>query len=298
MLQYGGGRDCAAPPAARGLTVTEDGDDHPASASIKRATNGSPLITSANYAQDRVDRAGRERPRPRRYGGRHARPVVGAEPARSRSSSADRWWSPLQYSGTVPIDAKYGGAFTLLVEMPNSKSWMKLLGRRDRPANGVCDRCARHAPGARRVSRGCGTSGTENDTYGAIRNATDGMAFTQVDRPSAARRQHVEGRDRQRRANCRPYEVASPARSAAKGWGHLVGSTAAVAFASKDSAVPWHAHGQLQRPGPGHLQLLPSRRRHGASPARSISTSSPRRSPSARRRRRRRWCNPPTVTVK
>lgn len=222
-LEYGGA--AAAPAAGRGLTVTDDAAAIGFS-SVKLGKSGSPLVTSANYAKTELIGQGS-----------NGLAVVDATGGRHDLSSAQNLTveilkrGPLmvavQYAGTLPIDAKYGVPFTLLVEMPNSKSWVKYsadITDSERRVKTV----ALETPLSLGAFPWVWDVGTGTDTYGSIRNAMDGMVFTQLiaRTPPTASNWKVETRAQ---GELRPYEVGPGA--VAKGWGHMVGSTAAVAYA-------------------------------------------------------------------
>jgi hypothetical protein len=230
-VEYGPAMTSTA-PAGRGLSVVE-ADDTIQVGSLRFNKRGAPLLLSANYRNEFIGK------------GSNGIAVVDANGARhDLSTSTDlkvdiRKRGPLmvaiQYSGTLPI---YATPFTLLLEMPNSKAWLKWTFE-------VTDSAKRvraleiSTPFAFGAFPWLWDVGTQNDSYGAFRSAMDAVLFTQVIDPQSkgATGWNIETRVQ---GQMRPYETSStpsrpgpsgPGTMIAKGWGHFQGPNIAVAFA-------------------------------------------------------------------
>jgi hypothetical protein len=195
-------------PAGRGLSAVE-ADDTIQVGSLRFGKRGAPLLLSANYRNEFIGK------------GSNGIAVVDANGARhDLSTSTDlkvdiRKRGPLmvaiQYSGTLPI---YATPFTLLLEMPNSKAWLKWTFE-------VTDSAKRvraleiSTPFAFGAFPWLWDVGTQNDSYGAFRSAMDAVLFTQVIDPQSkgATGWNIETRVQ---GQMRPYETSStPSRAGA-----------------------------------------------------------------------------------
>jgi len=230
-LEYGANVTAAQKP--RGLTVTETADAVQIG-NIKFGRNASPLIQSANYRGEFIGQ------------GQNGFAALDAADGRHDLSTAidlkveivkrGPLVALLQYTGKLTID---GAAvpFTLTLEMPNSKSWLKSSIELTNASRRV-KTLSFDTPFALGAFPWLWDFGTENDTYGVFRAAADGALFTQVVVPSGGRGQASNWNvQNTAQGQLRPYEVsvAAPGRSSmASGWGHFQGPTLAIPFAFQD----------------------------------------------------------------
>ena len=235
QLDYGPSVAGAVP---RGLAVTEEADVIQIG-SVKWTKSGAPLIASATYvraefigqfAQARngfviVDKAG----------ARHE--LASATPLKAELLKRGPLSAVLQYSGSIPFDAGYAVPFTLTIEMPNSKSWVRMSASVTDPASRVRD-LDFDTPFSLGAFPWLWDFATENGSYGVLRNANDTVVFTQIveARPQGSNSWKI---DTGAQAELRPLEASvKPATPTAAdrahvtaGWGHLQSPTQAVAFA-------------------------------------------------------------------
>ena len=222
-LQFGPSITPAA-SNARGLTVSEQGDAITVG-NLKFSKSGSPLLASASYRGEGIgtgsngltitDSSGVRLDLSKAQGG--SLEVVKGGPL----------LVVLKYTATIPVDQTVGIPVELLLEMPNSKTWLKTTVT-------VVDRTRRLRDIA--IERPYAFSGfpvlwdfgTDSGTYGVFRAATDAVTLTQSATASGSFSWKVEtGPLNQRRA----VETAAGSRAkTAGGWGHLQDSKAAVAF--------------------------------------------------------------------
>jgi hypothetical protein len=224
QLEYGG--DIAATPITRGLAVTETGDAIQVG-SIRFAKSGAPLVLSASYVKSEF--IGK---------GANGLTVVDGTEARHDLSTAQQLSVELQkrgplsavvrYTGRLPFDAGYSASFVLMIDMPNSKSWVKMSATVQDPGRRV-RRIVFDSPLAFTAFPLTWDFGTENNTYGAFRNAADAAVLTQTVTAKGAAGWMVEtGAE----GKLQPYERSVAGRSPlANGWGHVLDARGAVAFA-------------------------------------------------------------------
>ena len=232
------GADVTAGATPRGLAVTDEADVIQIG-NVKFNKGGTPLVTSASYV--RAEFIG-QFPQARNgfaivdtAGMRHD--LSSARPLKTELLKRGPLAVVLEYSGSVPFDAGYAVPFTLTVEMPNSKSWVRMSASVTDPARRVRDLDV-DTPLSLGAFPWVWDFGTENATYGVFRTVNDTVVFTQVveARPQGTNSWKV---DTGTQADMRPYEASvrlaapSPADRAhvTSGWGHLQSPTQAVAFA-------------------------------------------------------------------
>jgi hypothetical protein len=134
----------------------------------------------------------------------------------------------LRYTATVPIDETSSVPVELLLEMPNSKTWLKTTAT-------VTDRT--HKLRDIEIQRPYAFSGfpvlwdfgTDTNTYGAFRAPADAVTLTQTANADGPSGWKIEtGPPNQRRA----IEISAGLRNkGAAGWGHVQDASNAVAFA-------------------------------------------------------------------
>ena len=134
----------------------------------------------------------------------------------------------LRYTAMLPLDAGYSVPIDLRIEMPNSKTWVKLTAVVRDPSRRLRD-IAIDTPLAFGAAPWLWDFGTDSGTYGVFRNPTDGVVLTQKVNANGANGWAVETLAQGQR---RPYEMSAGARAKlAFGWGHLQDAASAVAFA-------------------------------------------------------------------
>ena len=234
-LQYGDGVKPELTP--RGLTVTEDAESIQVG-TVRFSKSGAPLLLSANYRAEFIDRG---------VDAQNGIAVTDHSGTRLDISRAQSRTVEILERGPLAVVLRFAGRFaleggvstpfTLTIEMPNSKSWVKMTAVVDDPGRRVRD-LAIETPFAFGPYPWVWDVATENGTYGAFRTAADSVAFTQTVDPRGAKAWRVETGPA---GNLRPYEASTTPRGAegtrnhvALGWGHFQGANTAVAFALED----------------------------------------------------------------
>ncbi len=229
VLEFGADVKSAA-PAGRGLSVTEDADAIQVG-NIRFGRTGSPLVLAANYVKMNFIGTGR-----------NGISVTDANGTPHDLSSAQDLKLDvvkrgplrvvLRYAGRLPLGQADAAPFVITMEMPNSKSWLKMSAVVQDPSRRI-RALAFDSPLAFGALPWTWDLGTENGTYGAFRNATDTAVLLQtVNQKGPAGwmvRTGSEG------GTLGDYE-SSPTGRAASGWGHLLDARGAVAFGFADFA--------------------------------------------------------------
>ncbi len=133
----------------------------------------------------------------------------------------------LRYTASIAIDDTTSIPIELVMEMPNSKTWLKTTATVTDRSRKLKD-IAIERPYAWSGFPVLWDFGTDSGTYGVFRAATDAITLTQAVGVSGASGWKIEsGPLNQRRA----VEVSAGTRSKnANGWGHVQDATSAVAF--------------------------------------------------------------------
>jgi hypothetical protein len=223
-LEFGSGVTAGAPPA-RGLTV----EDRPDSIVVGKLTftkSGSPLLASASYRGEGIGTGANGLTVTDGSGRRHD--LSSAQGARLEVVKPGPLLVVLRYTATIPIDAGASVPVELLMEMPNSKTWLKTTVTVTDRSRSLRD-IAVERPYAFSGFPVLWDFGTDSHTAGAFRAAADAVTLTQTARPDGAGAWRIEaGPQNQRRA----IEISADGREkVAAGWGHLQDETSAVAFA-------------------------------------------------------------------
>lgn len=214
----------------RGLVPTlDDSGLHVGSVELHR--QGSPLFSSVSYRNELIG--------PGRNG------ITITERSGIRRDAREIVWEPVELvkSGPITVLARYRGRLmlsggnpadiTLDVEMPNSKSWVKLSATVSDPGSRVGD-MAFETPLALGNYPWTWDFATPNHTYGAFRGPTGSAIFTRtLDAAGETTwlvRTGTAGSEQ-------PYEQGEPGDvDPARTWAHFVGADEAVAFAVETGA--------------------------------------------------------------
>jgi hypothetical protein len=226
VLEFG--PDVRQAVSGRGLSVTDEADGIQVG-SIRFGRSGAPLVVAANYVKMNFIGLGRN--------GISVTDAAGTQ--HDLSSAQDLKLDVikrgplkvvLRYIGRLPLD-QASAPFVATMEMPNSKSWLKVSAVVQDPAKKIRS-LAFDSPLAFSALPLTYDFGTENGTYGAFRNATDTAILTQtVSQKGPAGwivRTSTQG------GTLNDYENAPNGR--AHGSGHLLDARGAVAFGFADFA--------------------------------------------------------------
>lgn len=259
QLEYGG--DVKTEVAARGLSVAQDAGGIQVGNARFKAT-GAPLLLSVKYRQEVIGQG------PNGFAlidtGGIAHDASTAENVKMEIVKRGPLLAALRYTGDVRLAKDYAVGYATTVEMPNSKSWMKVTtaiadaGRRVRELSF-------HTPLALGAQPWTWDYGTGSWSYGVLRTATDSVTLSQfVGTQQATKWEIRTGAKGQEQS----YEMSGGRRpSVAEGWGHVQDPKEAIAFAVPDFgaeagnySITIDGDGQLSyrfapaRPLP-HLQL-------------------------------------------
>jgi hypothetical protein len=229
-LEHGPGVKAAS--IARGLTVTSE-ETAIQIGNMRFNRRPSPLLASVKYRDEAIregkngvfvtDAAGREHD------------LASADALSVQVTRTGPLVVRLHYTGMLRLEGNASAPFVLDVEMPSSKSWVKVAAVVSDPGRQV-RRLALHTPLALGPLPWVWDLGTPRWTYGVLRAPTDAMAF-----------EHIDGRTGDRWAvtttangRSQEYEVSRPADATFAGWGHVQGGREVVAFAiaPPPAAVP------------------------------------------------------------
>jgi hypothetical protein len=133
----------------------------------------------------------------------------------------------LRYSGRIPIGSDYRAPFVISIEMPSSKSWVKVSATVEDPGKRLHE-LSLHTPFVFAAPPLFWDFGTDRWTYGVLRTAADSATLTQtVTAGGSADWQIRTGPTGQEQL----YETPGANRSRVTGWGHIQDAKGVVAFA-------------------------------------------------------------------
>ncbi len=222
-VEFGAGVTPEAKPRG-GLAVTEDADAIQVG-SVKFGKRGWPLLASIAYRGEIVGQGPNGLTLTDAAGARH-------EFGTARAVAVDvvkrgPLLVVIRYTGRVPLDGGVEVPVTITCEMPNSKSWIKLSASVDDPGRRVRG-VFFETPFALGAHPWTWDFGTDSGTYGVFRTPADTALFTQVVTPGGNQWRAETGTPADRRV----YEQSVPGRATtAAGWGHLLDTKNAIAFA-------------------------------------------------------------------
>jgi PcRGLX-like N-terminal RIFT barrel domain len=221
-LQYGEGVKSEA--AVRGLAVTEDTDAIQIG-NIRFNKSGSPLVASVKYRDDAIGT------------GANGLTVKDASGTVHDLSTAENVKAEIVKRGPLVVAVKYSGAirlekdarapFSLIVEMPNSKSWVKFQASVDDPTRAIRD-VAINLPLALGPFPWVWDFGTTRWTYGSMRAVTDSAIMSDTVPATGIGTWTVSSGPKGREL---ATETSGPDIATFGGWGHVQGAKEVVAYA-------------------------------------------------------------------
>lgn len=223
-LQFGPGTT-AAPLQVRGLTVTEEAG-RVVVGNLAFSKSGSPFLASATYRGEGIGSGANGLTLTDSAGRRH-------DLSKAQNASLDvvkggPLLVVLRYTASIPLDDTTSIPVDMLLEMPNSKTWLKTTATVTDRARKLRD-VAIERPYVFGGFPALWDFGTDSGTYGVFRAATDVVTLTQTSTVSGPTGWRIEtGTGTQ----LRPLETSAGARNkSAGGWGHVQDAKAVVAFA-------------------------------------------------------------------
>ena len=221
-LQYGDG--VKSEPVARGLMVTEDTDAVQVG-NIRFNKSGSPLVASVKYRDEAVAMGVNGLTVTDASGGAHD--LTTAENVKAEIIKRGPLVVALRYTGSFRLERDVRAPFSMVVEMPNSKSWVKLQASVDDPARSVRG-VAFNVPLALGPFPWVWDFGTTRWTYGSMRAATDSVIMSDTVAPTGAGTWTVSNGPKGREVAA---ETSGPDGAGFGGWGHVQGAKEVVAYA-------------------------------------------------------------------
>jgi len=220
------GQPATTPPAAaRGLTVDEQTEIVQVGP-MKFSRSGVPLVASVAYRGEGIGHGRNGVTVTDAAGKRHD--LGAARAPKLEVQKHGPLLAVVKYSAALPIDESYATPVEVLMEMPNSKSWLKMIVTVRDPGRRLRD-IALETPLAFDAYPWLWDFGTDSGTYGVLRSASDGVTLSQTASSAGANRWVVLTTNAQQPR--RPYETAAGSRvKTAGGWGHFQDVKTAVAF--------------------------------------------------------------------
>lgn len=222
-VEYGPGVNAGA-ELGRGLALVEDADGLQVGR-VRFGKNAAPLVASVSYRSEVIG-SGRngftvEDTDGTVYG------LGGDTGVTFEIVRGGPIYVELRYSGRVSLADGAAVPFVVVVEMPNSKSWVKVTASVDDPDRRLRE-LSFHSPLTLGPHPWVWDFGTDRWTYGSLRNEDASVVLTNEVEVGGAIGWRV---DTGPKGQERPYETTGSTRPVVAGWGHLQGETEVVAFA-------------------------------------------------------------------
>ncbi len=226
LLEFG--ETVKAEAAARGLAVMQDADGIQIG-NVRLGPTGAPLLHSVKYRQEDIGQ------------GPNGFAIVDTTGTSHDASTAEHpklevvKRGPLlvlvRYSGQFRVTSSYAVGYVTTVEMPNSKSWVKMTTTIADPEKRVRE-LSFHTPLALGAQPWSWDFGTGSWSYGLLRSKTESVTLSQsVGNAQATRWEIKSGPKGQEQV----YETTGGHRpNLAEGWGHIQDQKEVVAFAIPD----------------------------------------------------------------
>lgn len=222
QLEYGAEVKSGPPP--RGLSVTEEADAIQVG-TVRFSKAGAPLVLSVKYRNEDIGSAGTGFTVTDASG--RSLNVASAQPPKLEILKRGPLSVKIRYSGRLAVDTGYSVPFVTTVEMPNSKSWVKVSAQVDDPGKRLRE-ISYQTPLSFGPLPWVWDFGTERWTYGALRNPSDSVVLTEtVKAAGTVDWRIVSGPKGKEQA----YETSRAASSAPMvRWGHIQDAKEVVAF--------------------------------------------------------------------
>ena len=221
-LEYGAGVKAAVAGRGVAIAATTDMIDL---GRVRLNASGSPLIRSLNYRKETLAQGLNGFAVTDSAGVLH--PLSGGTSVTTDIVKPGPVYGVVRYAGRLAADGGAGASFTVTVEMPNSKAWVKYTAVVDDPGRQFRD-ISFQTPFTLGAYPWLWDFGTGSWTYGSMRTPEDSVILTQT--VGARGTGHWEVRTGPKGQEL-PYEVAAGSRPAiAEGWGHLQDAGEVIAF--------------------------------------------------------------------
>jgi hypothetical protein len=217
QLEYGEGITAAEAP--RGLAVIEDADAIQAG-NLRFSRSGSPLLLSVKYRGEEIGQGVNGLVVTDAAGQTHD--LSNATARKTEIVKKGPLFVVLRYSGSITIDGTYSTPFVITVEMPSSKTMVKVSAAIEDPAKRLRE-IAIGTPLTFAPLPWVWDLGTSRWTYGSLRNAQDSVTLTQ--NPAGDWNVQTGPRGREQL-----YEKSPAGRTEPVQWGHFQDGKEVVAF--------------------------------------------------------------------
>jgi hypothetical protein len=220
-VEYGAGVKPASPP--RGLTVTEDSTTVQAG-QVKFSKLAVPLILSVKYRGEDIAPGANGIAVTDASGVEHD--LTNADAPKIEILKPGPLYVMVRYTGRIAIDANYRTPYSITVEMPNSKSWVKVTAAVEDSQKRLRE-LVFHSPLALGALPWVWDFGTDRWTYGSLHAGTDAVVLVQAIKPGAATEWHV---DTSSNAKAQPFETGTLESPKRVRWGHIQDGKEGIAF--------------------------------------------------------------------
>ena len=252
-LQYGEGVTPGVSlngPGGNGLAVSETAETITVGR-VQFNKSGAPLLASVKYRSELIgkgvnglvvtDAAG------------HEHDLSSATDLKTEVVKSGPLYVGIRYTGRLPVDSGYSVPFRMLVEMPNSKAWVKVTALVDDPAKRLRE-IAFETPLSLGPMPWVWDFGTERWTYGALRGATEAVELTQSVKAAGTSDWKIETGPA---GNGQAYEAGTMDRNKVIRWGHIQDGKEAIAFAVdvEDGRAPVIGTRRMTIRGDGQLAI-------------------------------------------
>jgi hypothetical protein len=137
----------------------------------------------------------------------------------------------IRYSGQIPLAANYAAGYLTTVEMPNSKSWMKVTTTIADPEKRLRE-LSFHTPLSLGAQPWAWDFGTGSWSYGLLRAPSESVTLSQVVGTQQSTKWQIKTGPKGQEQT---YEMSGGRRpNLAEGWGHIQDQKEVIAFAIPD----------------------------------------------------------------
>jgi hypothetical protein len=225
-LEYGGTVKAEAAP--RGLAVAQDANGIQVG-NVRFSATGAPLVLSVKYRQEDIGQ------------GMNGFAIVSVDGASYDATKAQQvkaevakrgpFLAMIRYTGQIPLTGDYAVGYLTTVEMPNSKSWMKVTTTIADPAKRIRE-MSFHTPLSLGAQPWAWDFGTGSWSYGLLRSPTESVTLSQAVGTRQATKWEIRTGPKGKE---QLYETNAGRRpNLAEGWGHIQDQKEVVAFAIPD----------------------------------------------------------------
>jgi hypothetical protein len=220
-LEYGG--DVKAAASVRGLTVTENANAIEVGR-VRFNKSGAPLLASVKFRGEDIGRGANGLVVRDAAGKEHD--LTDGEGLQAEVVKRGPLYVVIRYSGAIVVDGSYRAPFVMTVEMPNSKSWVKITATVEDPGKRLQE-ISFHTPLALGALPWEWDFGTDHWTYGVLRNPGDTVVLSEAVKTSGVNEWKVTTSSNGQEQS---YETGVADRAKVIRWAHLQNVNEVIAF--------------------------------------------------------------------